>query len=312
MSITNNTFKDLEEINKSIEASRKAWEDGKISPKRVDSYFGIWREMNTNRQFVENERKDYEVQFNKMGEVYNASVVAQHRSRFKDDFSKMTAVAIAAYRKMINDFSEKKHEQVTKMVRTAPSESMRNLLETLKLRDDLDTVELHDIMPVFYENYHGIRALQAIGRQNGIALNVPVQMDCTAMHRTIDEVKNYLLGACDVMFKPKTHTTRYNDFFTVNEEQADKIYAPEYEEYVKVLDYVPQLQDFIAMKTSLTPVEKARIDWYYRDLSKGASEIEIEQYTKEVMEKHPEVVELLKLSDYSEYVEIVETSYKSE
>ena len=90
MSITNNTFKDLEEINKSIEASRKAWEDGKISPKRVDSYFGIWREMNTNRQFVENERKDYEVQFNKMGEVYNASVVAQHRSRFKDDFSKMT------------------------------------------------------------------------------------------------------------------------------------------------------------------------------------------------------------------------------
>ena len=79
-----------------------------------------------------------------------------------------------------------------------------------------------------------------------------------------------------------------------------------------MLDYVPQLQDFIAMKTSLTPVEKARIDWYYRDLSKGASEIEIEQYTKEVMEKHPEVVELLKLSDYSEYVEIVETSYKSE
>lgn len=183
--------------------SRKAWEDGKISPNRTDSYFGIWREMNRCRQFFETERKDYDVRFKKFEEIYNAQVVAQHKGRFKDDFSKTTSVAIAAYRKMINEFTDKKHEQVTKMVRTAPSESMRNLLETLKLRDDLDAVELQDIMPVFYENYHAIRALQTIGRLNGIHIYVPVQMDCAAMHRMIDEVREYLLGACNVMFKPK-------------------------------------------------------------------------------------------------------------
>lgn len=310
MSINTNTFKDLEEINKSMENSRKAWEDGKISPNRTDSYFGIWREMNRCKQFVETERKDYDVRFKKSEEIYNAQVVAKHKGRFKDDFSKMTAVAIAAYRKMINEFTDKKHEQVTKMVRTAPSESMRNLLETLKLRDDLDAVELHDIMPVFYENYNGIRALQTIGRQNGIYLNVPVQMDCTAMHRMIDEARTYLLGACDVMFKPKTYDARYTGFFTVNEEQKDKIYSPEYEEYVKVLDYVPQLQDFIVTKTSLSAVEKAKVDWYYRDLVEGATATEIAQYTKEVMEKHPEDVSLLKLSKYAEYVEIVEEAEK--
>lgn len=310
MSITNNTFKDLEELNRSMVESRKAWEDGKISPNRTDSYLGIWREMNHYRQFIENEQKDYDKRFREMGEVYNPSIVAEHKNRFKDDFSKMTIVVIATFHKMITEFTKKKHEQVTKMVRTAPSESMLNLLETLKLRDDLDTVELHDIMPVFYENYHGIRALQAIGRQNGIMLNVPVQMDCTSMHSMIDEAKDFLLGACNEMFKPKTHTTRYNSFFTVNENQKDKVYSPEYEKYVKVLDYVPQLQDFIVTKTSLTPVEKAKIEWYYRDLSENATKTEIAMYTKNVMEKHPEDIGLLKLSNYSEYVETVELSLK--
>ena len=310
MSIKNNTFKDLEEINRSMEVSRKAWEDGKISPNRVDSYFGIWREMNNYRRFMENEHKDYDVRFAKMKEVYNASIVTNHKNRFQEDFTKTTTIAVSVFRKMINEFSDKKHEQVTKMVRTAPSENTRNLLETLKLRDDLDIVELHDIMPVFYENYHAMRALQSIGRKHGIVLNMPVQMDCTAMHRTIDEAKEYLLGACNVMFKPKTLTARYNDFFTINEEEKDKVYSPEYENFIQILDYVPQLQDFVATKTSLSSLEEAKIDWYYRNLSKNATDVEIIQYTKKVMEKHPEDVELLKLSKYLEYVEIVETSYK--
>lgn len=310
MSIKNNTFKDLEEINKSMESSRKEWEDGKISPERQDSYFGLWKQMNGYRRVMEDERKDYDRRFEQMKEVYNTSIVTNHKNRFKDDFTKTTMVAIGVFRKMINEFSDKKHEQVTKMVRTAPSESMRNLLETLKLRDDLDTVELHDIMPVFYENYHGIRALQSIGRQHGIDLNMPVQMDCTAMHRMIDEAKEYLLEACNVMFQPKTKTTRYNDFFTVNEEEKNKVYSPEYEKFIQVLDYVPQLQDFVATKTSLSSLEKTKIDWYYRNLSENAIDAEIIQYTKEVMEKHPEDIELLKLSKYLEYVEIVEMSYK--
>lgn len=137
-----------------------------------------------------------------------------------------------------------------------------------------------------------------------------LQMDCTAMHRTIDEAKEYLLGACNVMFKPKTLTARYNDFFTINEEEKDKVYSPEYENFIQILDYVPQLQDFVATKTSLSSLEEAKIDWYYRNLSKNATDVEIIQYTKKVMEKHPEDVELLKLSKYLEYVEIVETSYK--
>ena len=91
------------------------------------------------------------------------------------------------------------------------------------MRDDLDAVELYDIMPLFYENYHAMRALQAISRQNGITLIAPVQMDASTMHQTIDRAAEYLLGACDEMFKPKSMTTHYNDFFTVNEAEKGKI-----------------------------------------------------------------------------------------
>lgn len=310
MAMNTNKIKDFERIHTTTQNALAEWEKGAIKPGKVDTYAGIWREMNHYRYFMQNERNDQYAEFDRLGNLYNPSVVAREKSRFDGEFEKLSAVVRSAFQKMIADFTAERHKKVTTMLRTAPTESMRNLLETLKMRDDLDEVELYDIMPLFYENYHAMRALQTISRQNGITLNAPVQMDATSMHQTIDKAAEYLLGACDEMLKSKSKTTHYNDFFTVNEADRDKIYSPIYEEMVSVLDTVPQLQDFTARKTALSPLERAKIDWYFHDVPENANKTQLAQHTKEVMEKHPEDVRLLKLSNYAEYVEIVEAAQK--
>ena len=310
--MANNTFEEFEELRRSIQDARNNWENGMVNPKKTDSYMGIWKSMNDYRIFYENERSDEENRFKKLEAIYNADVVTKNKRQYNDELVKLTSVLTSAFKTMITNFTESKHKQVMKMVRTAPTESMLNMLGTLKMRDDLDAVELHDIMPLFYENYHAMRALQSISRQNGITLTAPVQMDCTAMHRAIDKAKDYLIGACDEMFKKKGTRTHYNDFFTVNSEEPDTVYAPQYKDFIAVLDYVPQLQDFTAKKNALTATEKAKIDWYYRDVTENTNKTQLAQHTKEVMEKHPDDVALLKLSKYAEYVDIVEKSQESE
>ena len=207
MATNTNNIKDFERIQTNIANARSEWEKGSIKPGNVDTYAGIWKEMNHYRYFMQNERKDAYSEFDRLGSLYNAAVIAREKSRFDQEFNRLSAVVSAVFRKMITDFTAERHKKVTTMVRTAPTESMRNLLETLKMRDDLEEAELYELMPLFYENYNAMRALQSIARQNGITLNTPVQMDATAMHKTIDNAADYLMGAVDEMLKPKNTTT---------------------------------------------------------------------------------------------------------
>lgn len=303
-----NNYRDFDELVRSIRSGRSDWEKG--THKRTgNSYAHIWQIMNNDHLFFNNERNDYQKKISDLKNTYHPDLIATQTERIEMEFNKMIAVVNAAYRSMIKEFTRGRHEQVTKMMRTAPTQSMLNLLETLKMRDDLDAVELHDLLPVFFDNYHAMRALQTISRENGITLHAPVQLDCASMHKMIDEAEKYLLGACAEMCKPKNKVDiRYHDFFTVNNEEKDKVYAPTYQSFIEVLDCVPQLQDCSVEKNKLSPAEKAKIDWYYRDVAESATKTDIVEHTKSVMEAHPEIVALLKLSDYAEYVEIVEAA----
>lgn len=308
MAMNSNITREFDKINQSIVALRSAWETGTSKPDKPKSYAGLWREMNSLRFFMRNEYNDKLSEFKQMERYYNSDLLAKEKARFDDEYEKLASAVISAFRKIIKELTAAKHQQVMTMVRTPPTESMRMLLATLEMRDDLDAIELYDVMPVFFENYSALRALQSISRKNGINLIAPVQLDCATMHQTIDSAADYLYGACDELLMPKGKTGRYNDFYTVNDNEKDMIYAPMYQEFVKVLDYVPQLQDFSASKTSLSQLEQAKIDWYYHDVPENANKTQLAQYTKDIMEKHPEDVELLKLSKYAEYVEIVQAA----
>ena len=310
----NNTaiFKDFDELQRSITNCRAAWEKGDSKPNTANTYHGIWKELNRSRFFWSNEYKDAMKRFKESETVYAPAVIASRRQAYNDEHTKMTAAATASYRSMIRDFTQKQHDNVRKMVRTAPTESQKNLSEVLKIPDDLSTVELQDILPMCYDNYHALRVLQTIASQNGVTLTVPVQLDCVEMHRTIDKAHDYLMGACDELFKTKDKTIHYRDFFTVNPDEPDKVYSPVYADYIAVLDTVPQLQNVSAKKSGLSISEKQKIDWYFRDLPDNANKTQLAQFTRDVMQKHPEDIPLLKLSQFAESVEIVEAADKKE
>lgn len=312
----NNTavFKDFDELQRSIVATRREWENGthSLMPKRPDTYYGIWKELNNSRFFWSNEYRDAMTTFDGFKGLYDAKLIASKKQDYNNEHTKMTAAATASYRSMIKEFTKKQHDNVRKMVRTAPTESIRNLLEVLKMRDDLSPVELQDILPIAFDNYHALRTLQTIARQNGIALTVPVQLDCVEMHKVIDKAHDYLTDACDELFKPKDKVLHYRDFFTVNPDEPDKVYSPVYADYIAVLDTVPQLQDVSAKKSGLSISEKQKIDWYFRDLPENANKTRVAEFVRDVMQKHPEDIPLLKLSQYAESVEIVEAADKKE
>lgn len=307
-------FKDFDELQRSITESREAWENGTNAQmmKNADTYHSIWKELNRSRFFWSNEYKDAMKRFKESETVYAPAVIASRRQAYNDEHTKMTAAATASYRSMIKAFTQKQHDNVRKMVRTAPTESMRNLLEVLKMRDDLSQVELQDILPCVYDNYNALKALETIARQNGVTLTVPVQLDCVEMHKAIDKAHDYLMGACDELFKPKDKTVHFRDFFTVNPDEPDKVLSPVYADYVSLLDTVPQLQDVSAKKSGLSISEKQKIDWYFRDLPENANKTQLAQFTRDVMQKHPEDIPLLKLSQFAESVEIVEAADKKE
>lgn len=194
-------FKDFDELQHSITESRKAWENGTNAQmvKNVDTYHGIWKELNSSRFFWSNEHKDSMDKFNELETVYAPSVVVSKKREYENEYVKMTAAATATYRAMIEKFTTKQHDKVRKMVRTAPTESQKNLLEVLKMRDDLSQVELQDVLPATYDNYNALKTLESIARQNGITLTVPVQLDCAEMHKTIDKAHDYLMGACNCL-----------------------------------------------------------------------------------------------------------------
>lgn len=310
MATPTNNLMEFERIHKSIMDSRIAWESGKLRPNKPQSYTDLWRDMNHFRFFLLNEYNNNLSDFREMENLYNTAVLEREKARFDDEYKKLTAVVVSIFRKMVKELTAAKHQQVINMVRTPPTESMAMLLKTLEMRDDLDATEAYDILPLFYENYAALRALQSIGRKFGIEINAPVQLDALFMHQTIDNAATYLYGACDELLKPKGKSMHYADFFFVNDDEKDKIYAPMFQEFVDVLDSVPQLQDFSANKTSLTPLEQAKIDWYYRDVPKNADKTQLAQYTKDVMERYPKDIALLKLSKYSEFVEIVQEAAK--
>jgi len=298
-------YRDFDEITRGIQNLRSEWENGKYK-KTGNSYAHIWQIMNKDCQFYRKERNIYQGKIADLSKDFRPEVVAKKREPIDSAFNKLIAVISATHRSMVKDFTRSRHDQLRKMMRTAPTQSMVNLLETLKMRDDLDEVELHDLLPLFFDNYHGMRALQSISRQNGITLTAPVQLDCATMHKMIDEAETYLLGACAEMCKPHDEVAfDYRAFFTVNSEMENEVYDSTYRNFINTLDYVPQLQDCSVEKSKLSAAEKAKIEWLYHDVSQSAS---IAEHTKKVMEAHPEMVDLLKLSDYAEYVEIVEAA----
>ncbi|MBQ8215259.1 MAG: hypothetical protein IJ515_04310 [Clostridia bacterium] len=310
-----NDFRVFDEMSKSIQRLGEKWKAATMDKNERTTYAGVQKEMQRLKFFISNERAEIEQQLKQLGDTWSAKVIEEKRYKLTKDFSTFTTEIITAQKQAVRNLATHKKEKIADMLATAPTESQLHLLEALKMRDDIDTVELNSILPTFFDNYQAMKVLQTISKKNGVTLSMPSQMDCRAMFENVDKVTEYLLRACDELDKSKDKSDmRYRAFFTVNNAEPNKQFDPYYSEFIDMFDTVPQLQDCKTAKTELTPTERIKVEYYYRDLlgldmSNEANKIKVLKRTQEVISKHPESVEMLSVSPYAEYVqEIIDMS----
>lgn len=318
MKVNGKDYKSFEQLSMSIRTLKESWKNASAGKDKKRTFAGIQREMQDLYFFLSNERAILDSELNELKDVWSNKVIAERRTKLISEFDEMAKEAVEATRQDIETLTSAKMDKIGEMLATAPSEEQLRLLSALQMREDIDHTELIHILPVFFENYQAMKVLSAIGKRNGIALGLPSQLDCRTLFETLNEATDYLLNACDEFSKEwKDVSIRYHAFLTVNPKEKDRQYDPHYQQYIDLFDYTPQLQDCKAEKQYLSQGEKAKIDWYFRDIatlnpSDAGDHAIILHRVEEVLTAHPEEKDLLKLSQYADYVAEVETIKKDE
>ena len=305
-------YRTFEELEKSIRGLKEDWKKATEKSNKELTFAGIQRQMQYNRRFIEDERNLLERELVKLKDVWSDKVVLENRAKLLKSFEELVQNVTEALRQDVKSLSAIKLEKIGDMLATPPAEEQLRLLQVLQMRGDIDSLEVHTILPVFFNNYQSMRVLSAISEQNGIILNLPVQLDCHTLFDSLNEATDYLLRACDEVGKEwKNVDISYHAFFTVNDKERDKQYDPVYQQYIDLLDSTPQLQECKTEKKYLSKAEQARIDWYMREVStldreKAGDYTRILKRVNELVTEQPDMLNLLRLSQYKEFVEAVE------
>lgn len=312
MSVNVKNYKSFEQLASDITQLNQKWKESTANSDKVQTFAGIQRRIQSMHYFISNERKHLYDDIDKLKDVWSGKVVAERKAELTEQFNQMVQTVVENMKQEIETLTSSKLEKIGDMMVAAPTEDHLRLLQVLQMRGDVDPVEVHHILPIFFGNYQSMRALEVISEQNGIALNLPVQLDCRTMYDTLDEATDYLLKACEELPKKiENMSIMFHAFFTVNPEKKDKQYDPKYQQYIDLFDTTPQLQECKTEKKYLSRGEKTRIDWYLRDIkaldpSNPGDYTTMLERVNEVMKDHPDMKNLLKLSDYKDLVEDVE------
>lgn len=298
-------FKTFEELEQSIKRAGEKWQSEHEKADVSTTYKHQWAELLDLNAFVENERAKLKAELQAMRDKYADKYVAEKERALNSDFNTFVRRATDNAKSNIKALAEKKKEKVAEMIATAPTAEQIRLLNVLQMRGDLDAIEVHSILPIFFSNYQAMRVLGTISKQNGINLTLPANLDCRAMFSNIDVATNYLLRASEEIIKTKAHKDiQFEAFFMVNKEDPVCCLDPHFMAIIEPIDNVPLLSDCKTEKTGLTPTEQSKIEWYYRDADKSNVN-KLIAHTEKVMAEHPEVTPLLKYTPYGEYLDII-------
>lgn len=300
-----NNFKSFEELEQSIKRAGDKWKSEHTKTDVSDTYHYKWAELQDLDIFVKTERTKLKTELQAMRSKYADRYVADKERELNKRLDEFIFNTTEDVKKSIKALAEKKKEKVAEMIATAPSAEQIRLLNVLQMRENLDAIEVHSILPIFFSNYQAMRVLETISKQNGITLKLPTNLDCRAMFESIDKATEYLLGATRELIKTKENRDiKYSAFFMVDENEPTNCHDHHYIAIIEQLDNVPLLSGCKVEKTELTPTEQAKLDWYYRDVDKS-NKTTLIAHTEKVMTEHPEFTPLLKFTPYAEYVDIV-------
>lgn len=298
-------FKSFEELSQSIKKSGDKWIAANSNSDVSATYKGQWAALIDLNDFLTNERNDYKKELDRMRSTYAPQFLLEKERKLAADLEETAKVAIEKAKENIKALGEKKQAKVISMLTDTPTAETVRLLNVLQMRGNLDQVEAQYMLPSFFGNYQAMKVFTAVCEQNGVRLTMPAQLDCRAMFENIKKATEYLLGACNELYKPKNkREIKYSAFFTINPNDPVKCLDPVFEDMISVLDAVPQLQDCKTEKTALTPVEQAKLDWYYRNTEK-LTEDQLIMHTEKVLTDHPEIKDMLQYTPYAKHLEII-------
>lgn len=308
MKVNVTDYKSFEQLSEDIKLFDKKWKDLAANADKALTFTGIQKQMQFLYLFITNERNELYKEIDKLKDVWSGKVIAERREQLVKEFNGMVAKSIEAEKQDIANLISSKFEKIGDMLCTAPSEEQLRLLSALQMRGNVDSLEVHHILPVFFENYQSMRVLQAISEQNGIVLHLPVQLDCHTMFDMLKKASDYLLAACNELPKKWDNMdVKFHAFYTTNDKEPDKQYDPLYQSYIDLFDNTPQLQEVMAEKRRLSKVELAKINWYMRDVkgldfSNPEDYLTIAKKVDDVIKEHPEMIELFKMSEYRDWL----------
>lgn len=291
---------------------------------KKDSTPGTFSEMQlrlqSNSVFLQNEKADTLERIDKYKEVYHPNRIARNKQDALKQYEELGAKMVLKAKAEVTALCETKAANIRSMIIKEPTAEQIRLLEVLeKRRGNVSPVEFTNIMSSMYGNYQALMALSAIAGDSGVRLSVPAQYDVPTLYTALEEVKSYLLAACEELPKDKAdRNIRYNAFYTTGGDgENDNHHDPHYREMAAMFDTIPQLQDITVTKTDLTPTEQVKMDYLFSEVKalkakENTTETEIMRAIKGVMDAHSDDVELMKLTPYKEYVEAIEASQSGE
>jgi len=318
------TSNDFIPIMRAVEAMRRKWvDDHKTGTNDLKSVHGIHKQMRVARQFVENERRDYEGKIRSLGNRLNSSYIQRERRSIDDKFTEMKEEVIRGVKQDIRNFVMHKTEQLDRMLATPPTASQLSLLQALQMRSkNLSRAELIRLIPVFYQNYEAMRILDDIAESAGYPIHA-LQLsgidctDITALYDKLDEVGEYLMIAADEIGRPGKPEPTFRAFYYINPEDPNEYDADvKLYQFKQIFDRIPQLQDFTVAE--LSNAEAAMIDSYFKpiadvDDSTTVGQLRILRHCLEVYRDHKEDVALIMKSKYARYMaEAMEHQKKNE
>ena len=311
-------FKSFEEMHDTIKRLGEKWDKATEGTDKARTYAAVHQHLTQLNLFLNNERNDMNRKIEKLGDTYSTKVISRQREKLTAEYNETASKLVQAARTEVRELTASKREKMGEMLTTPPTAEQLRLLEVLKMRNDIDMVEIHSVLPMFFDNYHAMRVLQAVGTSNGINVKLPVLLDPRSMYEGVEGANAFLMGACDQLGTAwNKMPTEYRAFYTVNDSEPGKCFEPQYSEFIEMFDNVPQLQEVKTEKTQLTAIEREKIGVYFKDVATldptdKIQDIEILKHTQKVMSEHPEDVELLKLSQYGDYVREVEEAATAE
>jgi hypothetical protein len=273
--------------------------------------------MQDYRFFISNERKILNEKIDDLSSTWSAAVIEKKRKALNDEFDNLAKSIEKSVRNDITTLVRAKKEAFADMLATPPTTDQLNLISALRMRgDSVSTLELTLIMPSLFGNYQAMANLQALGVQSGNNITLPVQLDCRTMFENLNNAEEYLLKVGEYVAASENDLPiQYHAFYTVNPEEKESHFDPTYNEFVELLDTVPQLNEVEISKTSLSDSESSIVNYLFKEVANlnpedSGEDLKILKHTQKVMTEHPDTIEMLKLSKYKDYVAEVEKANK--